>query len=91
MTAEALAQGLAGSCVIPCKGEKPLTEHGSKGAAKTIPIFFSTGNDPVRAGLVASLNRPGGNVTGITSMNTELRGKRIGLQRELLPRASLKG
>jgi len=33
MTAEALAQGLAGSCVIPCKGEKPLTEHGSKGAA----------------------------------------------------------
>ncbi|HYR33801.1 MAG TPA: ABC transporter substrate-binding protein [Burkholderiales bacterium] len=57
-------------------------------ATRRIPIVFSTGSDPVRAGLVASFNRPGGNVTGISSMNTELGGKRIGLLRELLPHAA---
>src|SRR5262249_46316994 len=51
----------------------------------TIPIVFSGGIDPVQAGLVASLNRSGGNVTGISSMNVELASKRFGLLYKLLP------
>src|SRR6516162_3837647 len=60
----------------------------AKDLTTTIPIVFGIGGDPVGQGLVASINRPGGNVTGFTFMTSELSAKRLGLMRELLPGAT---
>jgi putative ABC transport system substrate-binding protein len=60
----------------------------AKRLTTTIPIVFTSDVDPVALGLVASLNRPGGNVTGFTGMNRELTGKQLGFLRELLPGAT---
>jgi putative tryptophan/tyrosine transport system substrate-binding protein len=63
----------------------------AKAATTTIPIVFTTGGDPVRDDLVASLNRPGGNVTGVSFIAAELGTKQIGLLRELRPGAARVG
>jgi putative ABC transport system substrate-binding protein len=63
----------------------------AKAATTTIPIVFNTGADPVRAGLVTSLNRPGGNVTGVSFLVEQLGSKMLGLLRELAPNATTFG
>src|SRR3984893_11095168 len=63
----------------------------AKDATATIPIVFETAGDPIKLGLVASLNKPGRNITGVTQMSSELVSKRLGLLHDMIPAATIIG
>src|SRR6202163_1755967 len=76
-----------GAAVLVASGSLPAI-LAAKAATATIPIVFGFGGDPIETGLVSSLDHPGGNITGITSMTVGIGSKRLGLLRDLLPNAT---
>jgi putative tryptophan/tyrosine transport system substrate-binding protein len=82
----ALVADLARVAVIAVGGGA-ITALAAKNATSNIPIVFATGSDPVKLGIVGSLNRPGGNITGMSSIAVEHAQKRLDLLRGLLPQA----
>src|SRR6516165_5237567 len=76
--------------VLVATGGEPAA-LAAKSATSTIPIVFAIGGDPIKLGLVASYNRPGGNATGANILAAEMDGKRVALLRELMPNAARVG
>jgi putative tryptophan/tyrosine transport system substrate-binding protein len=85
----ALAADLAGRKVDVIAAFGPPSAHAAKDATSTIPIVFTDGGDSVERGLVASLARPGGNLTGVSFLTTELTAKRLELLSELVSQATV--